>query len=111
MAIHLTYDATTDVAYLSLRPTGPANVLGPTLLLENDREFAGAVAADFTLADGRLVGLEFQMASACLPPELFATAERIDGEHLAYRFQDRVLRRFERGTRSSATRKRDDVRH
>lgn len=67
MPLRLTYDATVDVAYLALRPTGPNDVLGPTLLLENDRAFGGAVAADFALADGRLVGLEFQMASACLP--------------------------------------------
>ena len=70
MNLVLTYDATTDVAYLVMATTGPADVLGPTLLLENDPEFAGAVSADFTVADGRLVGLEFQRASACLPAAL-----------------------------------------
>ena len=83
--MRLTYDATTDVAYLSLRATGPADLLGPTLLLEHDRAFPGAVALDFGLLDGRVVGLEFQMASACLPAELLATAERVDGGHLAHR--------------------------
>ena len=42
-AWRLTYDATTDVAYLSFRSfraTGPADALGPTLLLEHDRDFA-----------------------------------------------------------------------
>ena len=81
--MRLTYDATTDVAYLSLRATGPADLLGPTLLLEHDRAFPGAVALDFGLLNGRVVGLEFQMASACLPAELLATAERVDGGHLA----------------------------
>ena len=56
--MHLTYDATTDVAYLSFRATGPADVLGPTLLLEHDRDFPGAVALYFGLLDGRVVGLE-----------------------------------------------------
>ena len=96
MELNLTYDATTDVAYLVMAPTGPADVLGPTLLLEDDPEFAGAVSADFTIADGRLVGLEFQMASACLPAAWLAAAERIDGEHLARRFEQR----FERRTRA-----------
>ena len=81
--MHLTYDATTDVAYLSFRATGPADILGPTLLLEHDRDFPGAVALDFGLLDGRVVGLEFQAASACLPAELLVAAERIDGGHLA----------------------------
>jgi hypothetical protein len=34
--MHLTYDATTDVAYLSFRATGPEDLIGPTLLLEHD---------------------------------------------------------------------------
>ena len=76
--MRLTYDATTDVAYLTLRATGPADVLGPTLLLECDRDFAGAVALDFGLLDGKVVGLEFQAASACLPAELLLTAERVE---------------------------------
>ena len=79
VSLNLTYDATVDVAYLTLRTTGPADVLGPTLLLENDRAFAGAVAMGFGLLDGRAVGFEFQMASACLPVELLAQAERSDG--------------------------------
>jgi len=94
MELVLTWDATTDVAYLVMAPTGPADVLGPTLLLETDPEFAGAVSADFTLADGRLVGLEFRMASACLPAAWLAAAERIDGEHLMRRFEARVERRM-----------------
>jgi hypothetical protein len=94
MKLHLTWDATTDVAYLVMQPTGPGDVLGPTLLLENDPEFPGVVAADFALADGRLVGLEFQFASACLPASWLAAAERIDGEHAARRFGERIGRRL-----------------
>jgi uncharacterized protein YuzE len=75
--MRLTYDATTDVAYLSLRPLAQGECVGPTLLLETDRAFVGFVALDFSLADGRAVGLEFQRASACLPAELLATAERL----------------------------------
>jgi uncharacterized protein YuzE len=93
--MHLTYDATTDVAYLSFRATGPADVLGPTLLLEHDRDFPGAVALDFGLLDGRVVGLEFQAASACLPAELLAVAERIDGQHLAHIAEMRLGRRVQ----------------
>ena len=81
--MRLSYDATKDVAYLSLRPLAQGEPVGPTLLLETDREFGGFVALDFSLADGRAVGLEFQMASACLPAELLVAAERVDGGHLA----------------------------
>jgi hypothetical protein len=42
--MRLTYDATTAVAYLSFRATGPADILGPTLLLEHDRNLPGAAA-------------------------------------------------------------------
>lgn len=94
VTLRLTWDATVDVAYLYLRSTGPTEVLGPTLLLENDPAFAGAVALDFLFAGGRAVGLEFQMASACLPAELLAAAERIDGEHVARRLEERFARRF-----------------
>ena len=51
--MRLTYDATTDVAYLSFRATGPADILGPTLLLDHDRDFPAAVALDFGIIDGR----------------------------------------------------------
>lgn len=88
--MRLSYDATTDVAYLSLHPVRPGEVLGPTLLLETDRDFPGAVALDFSQDDGRVIGLEFQMASACLPAELLATAERTDGRSLENRFDERV---------------------
>lgn len=82
-SLSLIYDGETDVAYLALRPTGPADALGPTLLLmERDPAFAGAVALDFALADGCAVGFEFQHASACLPAELLACAVRVDGRHL-----------------------------
>ena len=91
--MRLTYDATTDVAYLSLRPLAQGESVGPTLLLETDRAFAGFVALDFSLADGCAVGLEFQRASACLPAELLATAERRDGQNLGDRFAQRVARR------------------
>lgn len=94
VSLKLTWDATVDVAYLTLRPTGPADVLGPTLLLEHDRAFAGAVALDFGLLDGRAVGLEFQMASACLPAELLAVAERTDGTSVSDRLEARILRGF-----------------
>jgi uncharacterized protein YuzE len=90
--MRLTYDATTDVAYLSLRPVAQGESVGPTLLLETDHAFAGFVALDFSLADGQAVGLEFQMASACLPAELLATAERHDGQGLADRFAERFAR-------------------
>ena len=92
VSLKLTYDATVDVAYLSLRPTGPADVLGPTLLLEHDRAFPGAVAMDFGLLDGSVVGFEFQMASACLPAELLAQAERTDGRSVSDRLEARILR-------------------
>jgi uncharacterized protein YuzE len=90
--MRLTYDATTDIAYLSLRPLAQGECVGPTLLLETDGAFAGFVALDFSLADGRAVGLEFQRASACLPAELLATAERRDGQNLGDRFAERVAR-------------------
>jgi uncharacterized protein YuzE len=90
--MRLTYDAATDVAYLSLRPLAHGECVGPTLLLETDRAFAGFVALDFSLADGRAVGLEFQRASACLPAELLATAERRDGQGLGDRFAERFGR-------------------
>jgi uncharacterized protein YuzE len=92
--MRLTYDATTDVAYLSLRPLAQGEPLGPTLLLETDRAFGGFVALDFSLADGRAVGLEFQRASACFPAELLATAERRDGQSLGDRFAERLGRRL-----------------
>jgi len=88
----VTYDTTTDVAYVELRATGPADVLGPALLLESDPAFAGHVIADFTLADGRLAGFELQHASACLPVDLIVTAERIDGANLQRRFDQRLGR-------------------
>lgn len=92
VSLKLTYDATVDVAYLTLRPTGPADILGPTLLLEHDRAFAGVVAMDFGLRDGRAVGFEFQMASARLPAELLAQAERSDGRSVSDRLAARILR-------------------
>jgi uncharacterized protein YuzE len=92
--MRLTYDATTDTAYLALRPLGPAEPLGPTLLVEPDPSLAGVVAVDVSLADGRVVGLEFQVASACLPAELLARVERVDGHHLEQRYAERVTRRL-----------------
>ena len=41
-----------------------------------------------------MVGLEFQMASACLPAAWLAAAEGIDGDHLARRFEQRFERRM-----------------
>ena len=102
--MRLTYDATTDVAYLSFRATGPAALLGPTLLVEADRDFPGAVALDFGLLDGRVVGLEFQAASACLPAELLLTAERIDGRHLARITEMRLGRRVQSSRAGRPTR-------
>ncbi len=99
--MRLTYNATTDVAYLVLRPLGPDELLGPTLLLEPDPEFPGAVALDFSLEDGRTVGPEFQMASRCLPAALLAAAERADGENATRRLEERILRRFAAGVRSA----------
>src|SRR5450759_5249753 len=37
--MRLTYDATSDVAYLSLRPLAQRKSVGPRLLLETDRAF------------------------------------------------------------------------
>ena len=92
MPFRLTFDATDDVAYLEMRPTGPADMLGPALLLDTDRAFAGHVIADFTLADGQLVGFEFQQASGCLPADLLMAAERIDGRNLERRLDQRLGR-------------------
>jgi uncharacterized protein YuzE len=97
MPIHLTYDGKTDVAYLQLRATGPNDVMGPALILEHDRAFPGVVIADFTLIDGVLVGFEFQFASLCLPADLLAGAERIDGQHLMRRFGERIGRLLANG--------------
>lgn len=98
MRLHLTWDAKTDVAYLQLRQTGPADVIGPALILETDgRFFPHLVIADFTLIDGCLVGFEFHTASACLPAELLATAERIDGQNLSRRFGERIARLLDKG--------------
>ncbi len=90
--MRLSYDAKTDVAYLSLRALAQGEPVGPTLLLETDSAFAGFVALDFSLHDGRAVGLEFQRASACLPVELLAAAERTDGKSLSDRFAERLAR-------------------
>ena len=92
--MHLSYDATVDVAYLSLRPLRPGEQLGPNLLMEPDRDFPGTIMLDFSADDGEVVGLEFGMASRCLPALLLATAERTDGEHLSSRLAERVTRRF-----------------
>jgi len=92
--MRLTYDATTDVAYLSLRAVRRGEPLGPTLLVRPDREFPGVVTLDFSFLDGRVVGLEFMAASACLPAELLATAERCDRRSLADRYQERVAGRL-----------------
>ena len=97
--MRLSYDAMTDIAHLTLRPISPDELLGPTLLLENDREFPGAVAVDFSLSDGRVVGLEFQNASACLPADLLAGAVRDDGMNAERRLGERVLRRLGTGLR------------
>lgn len=89
-----TYDATADVAYLTLRPLRAGELLGPTLLLENDPDFPGAVALDFSLEDGDAVGLEFQAASRSVPAPLLAAAERDDGQNALRRLEERVLRRL-----------------
>ena len=112
--MRLTWDASTDVAYLSLRPVRPGEMLGPTLLLENDRDFPGSVALDFSQVDGRAIGLEFQMASACLPAVLLAAAGRTDGRSLAARFDQRVAPHLAAELRSAGGRpgrRRRDVRH
>jgi uncharacterized protein YuzE len=98
MAMHLSYDGDTDVAYLSLRATGPTDVMGPALILETDgRLFPHLVIADYVLGDGGLVGFEFHDASACLPAELLATAERMDGQNATRRFGERIARLLEHG--------------
>jgi len=108
------YDATTDVAYLALRPVRPGELLGPTLLLESDRAFPGAMALDFSQEDGRVVGLEFRRASACLPAEVLATAERTDGRSVAARFEQRVVPNLAAHLRAPGGRRGNgarDVRH
>jgi uncharacterized protein YuzE len=97
MPLHLTYDAKSDIAYLQLRSTGPADVIGPALFLEKDRAFPHLVIADFTLIDGRLVGFELHHASECLPAGLLAAAERIDGQNMARRFGERIARPLDLG--------------
>lgn len=92
ISLHLAWDAETDVAYLTLRPTGPGDILGPTLLLEHDIAFRGAVAMDFRLLDGVVAGFEFQRASECLPAELLAQAQRTDGRSIEARFEARIAR-------------------
>jgi hypothetical protein len=109
--MHLVYDATTDVAYLRLRQLRPDELLGPTLLLETDPEFPGTLALDFSLDDGRVVGLELGMASLCVPAELLATAERADGTNVERRLEERILRRFEAGMRGTAPTRRPGGRH
>jgi uncharacterized protein YuzE len=91
MAIRLTYDARTDVAYLRFRETSLNDVMGPALILEKDWAFNQLVIADFRLIDGALVGFEFLGASEYLPAELLATAERIDGENANRRFGERIV--------------------
>lgn len=101
MVLRLTYDASTDMAYLEFRRTGPDDVIGPALFLEPDRAFPGHVTADFGLADGVLIGLEFSFASRCLPADLLATAERIDGTHAHRRSAERIGRLPVAGPRKS----------
>lgn len=93
--MRLTYDATTDVAYLELRRLAPGEALGPNLLLGADRAFHALVIADFTEADGMLVGFELVRASTCLPPAVLSTAERIDGRNLGERLLVRLSARSE----------------
>ena len=109
--MHLVYDAATDVAYLRLRPLRPDELLGPTLLLETDPDFPGTLALDFSLDDGRVVGLELGMASRSLPVELLAAAERADGSNVAQRLDERVMRRFAAGLRGARSTRRPGVRH
>jgi len=92
--MHLSYDATVDVAYLSFRPLRPGEQLGPNLLMETDRDFPGTILLDFSAQDGEVIGLEFGMASRCLPELLLATAERMDGQNVARRLGERFTRRF-----------------
>lgn len=93
MELRLTYDVDDDIAYLVVAPTGPTDVLGATLNLERHRFFAGEMWADFTMADGRLAGLEFFNASAILPPAWLAAAERIDTRERVYnRMEERIGR-------------------
>lgn len=65
-------------------------------MVESDREFHGSVAMDFALDDGRIIGFEIGKASACLPAELLARAERIDGRHLDVIVEKRIRPAFRR---------------
>lgn len=76
VSLTLTYDESTDIAYLTIQSTGPSDLLGPTLDVEAAPDFAGSVRMDFTFADGKVAGFEFHQASACLPAELLARADR-----------------------------------
>jgi hypothetical protein len=109
--MHLVYDATTDVAYLRLRQLRADELLGPTLLLETDPDFPGTLALDFSLDDGRVVGLELGLASLCVPAELLAAAERADGTNVERRLEERILRRFAAGMRVAAPTRRPGGRH
>jgi hypothetical protein len=109
-SVHLVYDARTDVAYLRLRRLRPDELLGPTLLLETDPEFPGTLALDFSLDDGRVVGLELGMASLCVPAELLAAAERADGTNAERRLEERILRRLAAGMRGVSAPRRPGVR-
>jgi uncharacterized protein YuzE len=100
--VHLVYDATTDVAYLRLRPLSRGELLGPTLLVHGDPAFPGLAALDFSLEDGTVVGIEFIGASACLPADLLARAERSDGTNAGDRMEERFLRRLVASLRTTA---------
>ena len=53
--MHLTYDAATDAAYLSLRPLAQGECVGPTLLLETDRASASEKSSATKPANARSV--------------------------------------------------------
>ena len=60
--MRLAYDATADVAYLSLRAVRRGEPLGPTLLVEPDRDFPGLVTLDFS-AEARKFGIGLILAT------------------------------------------------
>ena len=89
-ALHVTYDATVDAAYIYLGKPGLGTHIGPTLFCERDVLMTADVNVDFDLATGRVFGIEVLRAGEGLPAEVLAEAERIDGRHIETRVAERV---------------------
>jgi uncharacterized protein YuzE len=71
--VRVTYDGSTDTAYIYLVPIASAEVAATVV---GDDE-SGAVNLDFD-GEGRLLGIEVTCASRCLPGAVIDAAERLD---------------------------------